>query len=424
MFDLESHVQRALKAGDERLADHSAWEAIRAELCDDGIAARRRKRLLVLAGAAMGEALIGPETLLLDITGRCNTTCVFCRDHSPRIENREAWRDMEMPFALLARLIDEAVELGVEKMPILAAGEPTLHSRFPDILESLAASPLCFEIFTNGLLLKKEIRELLARAGKARVYFSVSAANNETFLAQRPGMKGDLLRRVEDNIRSLVEAKGRESGTPRILMVNVIGAGNFRQVIPMMEQAIRLGVDEVQYKLTEISPISRDMILRREQLECLAREMRHVKNMAFAAGIDVQDNLDVQLEWVNPTTGRYAEGLFDRIPCRVGYEFARVRRDGMVSFCCGLKFFHNLNDMTLAEHWWSAEMRRARRVAAAFPQGENMRLPDGGNLRDEQCDFCYNYIVNVHAENEWRRLNGDSPSAKPADTGDEHRVTS
>jgi MoaA/NifB/PqqE/SkfB family radical SAM enzyme len=406
MFDLDSCIRDALVIAQDRMASFSGWERIREELLDPSVPARRKKRLLTLLGPAVGEALIGPQMVLLDITGRCNANCVFCRDHSPRIDDREAWRDMEMNPEFIFRLIGEIEELGGEKIPILAAGEPTLHAHFPEIVKRLNASPMAWEVFTNGIVLKDAVLDLLSRAGNCRIYFSVSAARNETFVAQRPGMKGDLLGRVEENIRML--ARARSAKKPRIAIVNVVNSGNFREVIPMMEKAIELGVDEVQYKLTEISEISRDMNLRPEQLKCLELEMRHAKNLAGAAGIDVQDNIDVQLAWVNPVNGNYTEGMYDRIPCRVGYEFARVRRDGMASFCCGLKFFCNLTEMSLKEHWQGPAMRDARRAAMDFPKGANLRIPDGGMLRDEQCEYCYNYILNVHAQREWKEIAEDN----------------
>ena len=49
-------------------------------------------------------------------------------------------------------------------------------------------------------------------------------------------------------------------------------------------------------------------------------------------------------------------------------------------------------------------MREARCTAVDFPKGANMKIPDGGMLRDEQCDYCYNYILNLHAEQEWNEV--------------------
>ena len=404
MFDPAKHIEYAVKIADAKIPDSAAWHCARGLLLSSEISGARKKRLLTLLGPAVGEALIGPQMILADITGRCNAKCVFCRDHSPRVKDREAWRNMEMPPELLFRLIDQAEKLGCEKMPILAAGEPTLYSRFNDVMARLSESPMSFEVFTNGIAFKRGALELLAKAKNAAVYFSVSAATNETFLAQRPGMSGDLLKKVDGHIEALISARDSKAKHPRVIIVNVINNGNFREVIPMMEKAIRLGADEVQYKLTEISDINRDLILRPEQLHCLRLEMRHVKNLAGAAGVDVQDNFEHQLELVNPKSGDYSEGLFDKIPCRVGYEFVRVRRDGAISFCCGLKFFHNLNDLSLMDHWYSPAMCEARCVAVNFPRGANMQIPDGGMLRDRQCDYCYNYILNLHAHREFSEL--------------------
>ncbi len=404
MFDLDQHIRRAVEIADEKMRGEAAWNRIRARLLSADISDREKKRLLVLLGSAVGEALIGPQMVLADITGRCNANCIFCRDHSPRVTDREAWRDMEMPPELLFRLIDQAEDMGCEKMPILAAGEPTLYSAFGEVVGRLAESPMSFEVFTNGLAFKNGALDKLAKAKNASVYFSVSAATNETFLAYRPKMSGDLLGKIDDHIKALISARPAGGKTPRVIIVNVINNGNFREVIPMMEKAIALGVDEAQYKLTEISDINRDLILRPEQLHCLRLEMMHVKNLAGAAGVDVQDNFDHQLDLVNPQSGDYSEGLFDKIPCRVGYEFVRVRRDGAISFCCGLKFFANLNDVNLKDHWYGEGMARARRTAFDFPKGANMKIPDGGMLRDDQCDYCYNYILNLHADSEWQKL--------------------
>ncbi|MCZ7583744.1 MAG: hypothetical protein M5R36_10635 [Deltaproteobacteria bacterium] len=95
MFDVGEYVERALPALDRKLEDRPFWPAIRTDLLSPGTDEKRKKRLLILCGSFVGEAFLGPQMILFDMTGKCNTTCIFCRDHSPRVEGAKrgaGWR--------------------------------------------------------------------------------------------------------------------------------------------------------------------------------------------------------------------------------------------------------------------------------------------------------------------------------------------
>jgi len=390
MNDLDQAAARAAQALEQSAAD-PAVEALLASAADGARSAAARRAELRLLGALAGEAFVGPRIVQLDPIGVCNLNCVYCRDHSPYAEDREPWRINEMPHDLAVRLIDEAVELGAELIPLVGAGENTLHSQFARIVTHIKRRPVDFEIYTNGLFWNEETIALLADAPRAKITFSISAATPETWAAFRPEMSPRLYEQLEATVARLIAC--RTAGL-RVGIVHVLNKRNFRELLPMIDRAVALGVDEVQYKLTEINRASRPLRLAAPELASIALEIREARRRAVLAGVDIHDNLEFQLDHLDIETGHYTKELYDRTPCFAGLEMVRVRRDGAYSFCCGLKFFGNAHAMRLAEHWCGEAMRRARRAALAMPRGGNLALPGGGMLRDGQCDYCYNYILN------------------------------
>jgi len=391
MLDLIRALARADELIAERFADENAVRALLRAAADESRSPDQRRADLRLLGAIFGEALLGPRIVHLDIVGQCNANCVYCRDHSPYITDREPWRLMEMPYETASRLIDEAEKIGAELMPIVGAGENLLHTRFTDLVEQLKTKPFRFEIFTNGLLWTDELIDRLAAADNAMIVFSLSAASAKNWAAYRPEMSPALFDKIEETIRKLVE---RRVDGMRVGIVHVLNKKNVREVLPMIRHAIDLGVDEVEYKLTEINEASLPLKPGVKEIESIGLELLEARRLASLAGVDIHDNIEVQLDVTDIDSGLYTKGLYDRLPCLAGYEMIRVRRDGQVSFCCALKFYADVNKRSLKDIWYGEPLRSLRRTAVAFPDGANAELPDGSHLRDEQCDYCYNYILN------------------------------
>jgi MoaA/NifB/PqqE/SkfB family radical SAM enzyme len=388
-FALDRAVARAAELFGR--SPHPGVAQLWRKAADSAAPESERRAALRLLGALAGEPLVGPRIVHLDVVGACNSNCVYCRDHSPYVRGREAWRGKEMPFELAARLIDEAVELGAELLPIVGAGENLLHTRFFDLIARLKATPALFEIYTNGLAWTERHIAALADAPRAKAFFSLSAATPETWAAFRPEQPPERFDQIEATIARLLARRGPGL---RVGVTHVLNRRNVREVLPMIRRAIELGVDEVQYKLTEINDAARPLQLGPAETASIRLELREARRLAALAGVEIHDNIEFQLERLDVDSGLYAKGLYNEIPCFAGFEMIRLRRDGAISFCCGLKFFGNARDFTLAEHWASEPMRAARRAALRFPQGANCVLPDGGRLRDEQCEYCYNYLFN------------------------------
>ena len=45
-------------------------------------------------------------------------------------------------------------------------------------------------------------------------------------------------------------------------------------------------------------------------------------------------------------------------------------------------------------------MEKSRIAGRGFPAGRNLEFAPGQMLKDKQCDYCYNYILNLHSHND------------------------
>jgi len=108
-----------------------------------------------------------PPLVWLELTRRCNLTCLHCY-----IEGGEA-RENEMPASELYRLLDEFADMGVWAVA-LTGGEPTLHPEFANLVRHARARNLLVGVATNGMFLTPGLLDSLPRDG---VIISVSLDN-------------------------------------------------------------------------------------------------------------------------------------------------------------------------------------------------------------------------------------------------------
>src|ERR1044071_7467474 len=90
--------------------------------------------------------------VVLYLTDGCNSRCVTC----------DIWklprRNMEM--ALVRRLVTEFQELGVRHV-VFSGGEAMQHPEWPHIAELFRNADMKVTLLTNGLALKKQVREVI-----------------------------------------------------------------------------------------------------------------------------------------------------------------------------------------------------------------------------------------------------------------------
>jgi MoaA/NifB/PqqE/SkfB family radical SAM enzyme len=130
------------------------------------------------------ENLIVPPVLIISVTNECNLACAGCYACH---QNRD--KSAEMDTAQIARVVDEAAELGVSVV-MIAGGEPFLK---PDILALPKAHPeLLFVMFTNGLLLNGETAAAVSKLKNLIPIMSLEGGETLTDAMRRLDKSGQL----------------------------------------------------------------------------------------------------------------------------------------------------------------------------------------------------------------------------------------
>jgi molybdenum cofactor biosynthesis enzyme MoaA len=106
----------------------------------------------------------------LEITQRCNLDCTACY----LSEDAELLRDPPLE-ALLRRIVDLRARYGPDTDVQISGGEPTLRKRHElrAIVAAVAAAGMRSSLFTNGLLVTRELLAELAAAGLTDVAYHV-----------------------------------------------------------------------------------------------------------------------------------------------------------------------------------------------------------------------------------------------------------
>jgi len=102
-----------------------------------------------------------PSAVVLELTYRCNNSCLFC---SCPWESDEDFKQEELSLDEWKTIVDGVVSLGVTSIT-LTGGEPLMRPDISDIIEYLGKCETITHrrIITNGLLLSEEMLALLKK---------------------------------------------------------------------------------------------------------------------------------------------------------------------------------------------------------------------------------------------------------------------
>lgn len=103
--------------------------------------------------------------------------------------------------------------------------------------------------------------------------------------------------------------------------------------------------------------------------------------------------------------GDLAADLYSRIPCTVGYQYARIGVDGRVKSCCVAKHqTGDLNKSTWSEFWHGTEVHRFREKTGQIHKEQFHKT-------DREWGFC-NQCSHISINFEAARVLGQLPGKK------------
>lgn len=289
----------------------------------------------------------GPHRLSVELANICNLHCSYCFRSEDNLYSHHA---EFFPLDLLRRVIDEAREAAQITRVNFTGGEPTLHPKFADILETIAAADLQASFVTNGWHFERIWPALAAnRKAISHVAFSLDGIDRETHDRWRGN----------GSFERLVRAFSRCYIARLPFAIKIVVR---RDLVDQLEQiaifAARMGAAALNF--VHVMPTSsgaeNDLALSRNEQRAAEEEIAILARIfKMNIGIDVgYYNLDVQ-----------------RAPCApLAGTSMNVDYRGRLSLCCNLSGFRGAaaeSDVVadLNEESFASALAKLRELASA-----------------------------------------------------------
>jgi len=302
------------------------------------------------ASRAINRSLAPPDWLSINLTLRCNLSCVMCTTcyDAPELSRGE-----------ILDLVDQAATWGVKVFNPLG-GEPFVRSDLEDILAHAARRDLYTTLTTNGTLITSARAARIAAIPVEKLHINLSIDGLE---ATHDGVRGKgTFQRTIAGYRRL-RAADADAGNPRrkICANSILHAKNADEYLDLLAFLEAEGVSGVQvlhlFRSDEDADVG-GMWFSPSDLPKLE---------ALCAAL--AEHPLVMNRHALPLVPRYyREGLGPlEAPCWAGWKELYVNADGSVIMCDGkLDFlagrYGSVREQTLRELWRSPALRARREV--------------------------------------------------------------
>ena len=193
-----------------------------------------------------------PQSLTLELTFRCNLSCVMCPLDLPRIMHDGERKDfvkerrgVELTSAEVHDIIDDVAAFGVQNVT-LTGGEVFLRHDVLELVEHVKRTPMKLCVNTNGWYLRPEHADQLVALGVDSMSVSIDG----------PGATHDEIRRGKGSFKRLSEGianvaaakKARGMQRPYIGITCTVFSKNQHNFSEVIDEVRNLGVTSVDYE--------------------------------------------------------------------------------------------------------------------------------------------------------------------------------
>ena len=178
------------------------------------------------------------KRVYLEITRRCNFSCITCIRHS--------WKDEigDMDSSLFSRLLDELESYPQRPLIYFGGfGEPFFHPEIIEMISKVKKRGFRLRIATNGCLLSEEILEFLVEKQVEEIIVSCDSVEDSVFKAIRTGGS---LEKLKGNLQKLQKIKIEKKRTyPRVSLEFVLMKKNADDLKRLPVLAAELGAGHI-----------------------------------------------------------------------------------------------------------------------------------------------------------------------------------
>ncbi len=349
----------------------------------------------LLRGLITGErAYTSPFFVSVDLTRRCNLSCLHCRYHSCLSEfpSPVASKISDMDYGILKNLLRELQEIGTHEIIFAGEGDPLLYPHFLDAVASAKSAGLYLNVITNGTLLNEDLVCKLIDMRLDLLTVSLWASSKEEYRKLYPGTRPDYYDRVIESLRLVTDLKARKkSSLPVLRLHRPISRDNYRTAETALDQALSGGCNQLTFApVHSLKGDTSSYKLSAEEEKSVSASLVYMKSALNKYNMNTNINVALQLY-------RIGENVWDVLPCYVGWVHSRVRVDGTIYPCgrcdlplgsLGKKSFSGI---------WSGEAYREFRKAASTREGLK------SISKDCVCGYCCHIrnSIQVHRLFRW-----------------------
>lgn len=306
-----------------------------------------------------------PNTIQLEVTNRCNLSCLFCP--LTTLKRHRPFKSRDMTVADIAA--QKSLFESADSVELTGFGDLFAHPDPIGILTALRNYNLSIRATTNGLLLTPEISTQVVQDNLLDVVtFSIDAADAPTYEAIRQGNWDRLLA----NLDALGETKKSQGkNRPEIWFSFLAMRKNIFQLPDFVTLASRYGVQKVIVQhLTENEHFEDQNCFRDPEQLAKSIDLAKEKAEAENVSLDVR-NLDPSVSLATPVHGelfkmpaefKSANRLVKT--CPFPWEHTFIQADGTVSACAmvwELLDMGNLHTDSFDSIWQGETYRNLRR---------------------------------------------------------------
>ena len=285
-------------------------------------------------------AFKGPHHVQIDLTDHCNNNCLACWCNSPLLQEKMHQPDQKhtLSLQLAKELLDELKAMGTKEIYFSGGGEPFCHPQIMEILAYAKAKGFVCYVNTNFTLLDKGKLDKLIDIGLDHLTVSTWAATPEVYSETHPNKSGETFTQIMENLKYLNKNKRR---TPYVKLYNVIFNKNCHQLKEMVDFARDTKSESLEYTLVDTIPgKTENLLMDQAQIKELQKDVALLKslldkegkiNKVLLFGFDAfSRRVSSSNDLVKAT---YDRNIIDKIPCYIGWCFARILPNGDVNSC-------------------------------------------------------------------------------------------
>jgi MoaA/NifB/PqqE/SkfB family radical SAM enzyme len=348
------------------------------------------RQFLRYAGCVDGTStFMGPRRAEIYLTNKCNLDCIACWTFSPLLKGTNALLPVEIDWPAARQLIEDLAEGGCEEVLFVGGGEPMIYPKIMEALELVKSRGMACYVTTNMTPVTSKRARKMMEIGIDRIYASLWAANRKTYAATHPNASEKDFDQIDERLRELNQLKltsGRE--VPRVIIHNVIFNTNCHEVGEMVDYALEVGADAVQFTVAYTLPDRTDVLLmNEEEIQDVLRQLDGIQSEVKAKeGLHGEgtflweiDLFRSRLREEKAPKGDYDGSLLDGLPCQIGWFYTIIRADGSVIPCCKgcNRPMGNVNDRPFREIWVSPLYDDFRDKAKRLPKTDPYFEPIG-----------------------------------------------